>query len=109
MSTGSRYKITKAAESSLSKSSDWMYTHKDWQGALGKAKHDADGEKLGSGKKNLAGEAPGLHLPTVLLVMLIIAQPEPCSKIRELIGRLDICWTFRPCRRRELSAESGKY
>lgn len=91
-STYSRHTVSTYANKVLIDLGHWQGTAKNWQEALRRGKAEADAEKYSTAKKKMAGRAPGLHSPAALMAVLIIAYPDPNSKVRNWIGRMQIGW-----------------
>ncbi|KAI8954524.1 hypothetical protein F4801DRAFT_533475 [Xylaria longipes] len=92
--TISRHKVAKYADLAFLELEKWMGKGKTWREALQQAQKKAESEK--QRKKKPGWKAPGLHTPAGLLAVLVLAHPDPDSKFRTWVGRLEIDWMIRP-------------
>ncbi|KAI1116061.1 hypothetical protein F5Y14DRAFT_449553 [Nemania sp. NC0429] len=88
--TISRHKIAKHADFAFCELEKWMAKGKTWREAV-----QAQGT-VKQRKRKASWKAPGLHTPAGLLAVLILAHPDPDSKFRNWVGRLEIDWMIRP-------------
>lgn len=88
-STVSRHKVTRHAEASFSELGHGMSNCSSWPETLRRAQ---DGEADKKRRKRAGSKAPGLHSAATILAVLIISHPDPDSKFRQWIGRLQIDW-----------------
>ncbi|RWA10339.1 hypothetical protein EKO27_g4766 [Xylaria grammica] len=100
--TVSRHKVTKNAEFAFLELEKWMGRGKTWREALQQAQETESDKQR---KRRAGWKAPGLHTPAGLLAVLVLAHPDPDSKFRNWVGRLEIDWMIRP--RNTLAVKHG--
>lgn len=90
--TPSRHRVSKAADIAFTELEQWMGSHSNWRSSIQQSGPDAEKSshrKKGDRKQR---KLPGLHSPAGLLALLVIAHPDPDSRFKNWIGRLQIDW-----------------
>ncbi|KAI0429639.1 hypothetical protein F5Y09DRAFT_356788 [Xylaria sp. FL1042] len=94
--TPSRHRVSKAADVAFTELEQWMGSYSNWRSSIQQSGADAEKSRHRKKGDRKQRKLPGLHSPAGLLALLVIAHPDPDSRFKNWIGRLQIDWMMQP-------------